>query len=67
MILEAKFIHSLFSNSEIKIMLIQNTGNYIRGRIAGTGTEKNLKRLLRNINTWYTKIQDMQKDKEKNT
>lgn len=66
MILEAKFIHSLFSNSEIKIMLIQNTGNYIRGRITGTGTEKKLKRLLRNINTWYTKIHDIHKDKEKN-
>lgn len=66
MILEAKFIHSLFSNSEIKIMLIQNTENYIRGRITGTGTEKKLKRLLRNINTWYTKIQDIHKDKEKN-
>lgn len=66
MILAAKFIHSLFPNSEIKIMLIQNTGNYVRGRRIGTGTEKNLRRLLRTINTWYTKIQDIQKDKEKN-
>lgn len=47
MILEAKFIHSLFSNSEIKIMLIQNTGNYIRGRITGTGTEKKIEKAIK--------------------